>query len=157
MTAITGKKIASDTAAKIIDLLNQNLANTLDLKLQAKQAHWNVRGPSFIALHELFDKIAAEVDEYADMQAERIAQLGGIAKGTLQAIAVSSLKAYPIHLQNSQDHIEALVAALSDVADSSRQLIDMADDLDDKVTADMCTEIARGLDKLRWFVEAHTD
>lgn len=157
MTAITGKKIAENNAKQIIDLLNQNLANTLDLKLQAKQAHWNVQGASFIALHELFDKVASEVDEYADMQAERIVQLGGIAKGTLQAIAVSSLKAYPIHLQNAQDHVAALTSALAAVADTSRQLIDMTDDLDDKVTADMCTEIARGLDKLKWFVEANTD
>lgn len=157
MTDSIHKQVDEDSAKKLIDLLNQNLANTLDLKLQSKQAHWNVRGPSFIALHELFDKIASEVDEYADMQAERLVQLGGIAKGTLQAISSSQLKAYPIHLQNGQDHVAALGAALGAVADSSRQLIDTADELEDKVTADMCTEISRGLDKLRWFVEAHIE
>lgn len=142
----------------LIALLNNNLAETIDLKLQAKQAHWNLKGENFIALHELFDKVAAEADDYADMLAERIVQLGGIAEGTLQSVAnTSKLKAYPKDLQKSSAHVTALGTAIQTVADTARKLIDQSDESGDKVTADLCTEIARGLDKMHWFVVAHNN
>src|SRR5262245_49597391 len=141
---------------KLVELLNQDLANAIDLKLQAKQAHWNLKGENFIALHELFDKVATEVDGFVDMLAERIVQLGGIAQGTLQAVsAASQLKPYPKDIQRSILYVAALGAAISAVAESERALIEAADEAGDAVTADICTEIARGLDMLRWFVEAH--
>lgn len=141
---------------QLVNLLNQALADAIDLQLQAKQAHWNVKGENFIALHELFDKVADEAHEYADMLAERVVQLGGIALGTLQTVAIASrLTLYPKDIQCSKLHVAALATAVATVADNARQLIDISDELGDKVTADMCTEIARGLDKLRWFVGAH--
>jgi len=143
---------------KLIALLNNNLAAAIDLKLQAKQAHWNLKGENFISLHELFDKVASEADDYADALAERIVQLGGIAAGTLQAVTDSTtLKTYPKDLQKSSAHVNALGAAIQVVADTARKLIDESDALGDKVTADLCTEIARGLDKMHWFVIAHNN
>lgn len=154
---MSSKSIDRQAAKTLIDRLNYSLAQTLDLKLQAKQAHWNVTGVAFIAWHELFDKVADEIDEYADMQAERIVQLDGTARGTLQSVAAAStLPPYSLELHNGQDHVEALAAAISTVADTARELIDTADELGDKVTADLCTEVARGLDKLRWLVAAHS-
>lgn len=140
----------------LIKALNQSLADTIDLKLQVKQAHWNVQGANFISLHELFDKIAAETEEYVDMLAERVRQLGGIAAGSLQMTAkASSLKAYPEHVKNSQQHLEILESAIGVVCEHVHKLIDMANAENDYVTADLGTEVIRGLDKWRWFVGSH--
>ncbi len=156
MNPVKKKQGKSQQANKLISLLNQDLANAIDLKLQAKQAHWNLKGENFIALHELFDKVATEVDGFADMLAERVVQLGGIAQGTLQAAAATSqLKSYPKDIQRSILHVAALGSAIETLAESERALIEAADEVNDAVTADICTEIARGLDMLHWFVEAH--
>src|SRR6266576_5097778 len=90
---------------KSIDLLNQHLADVLDLGLQTKQAHWNVKGPHFIGLHELFDKVAEELEEFTDNLAERAVELGGVAQGTVQVVSKrSKLAAYPLNLMSGQDH-----------------------------------------------------
>jgi starvation-inducible DNA-binding protein len=141
---------------KITALLNQQLAVSLDLQLQAKQAHWNVKGENFIALHELFDGVATRVSEAVDLLAERITALGGVAEGTVQAVAkVSPLAAYPLTASTSKQHLEALSAALAQVGAGARQGIATATDLNDADTADLFTEISRQLDKDLWFLEAH--
>jgi len=142
---------------KVIALLNQHLADVLDLGLQAKQAHWNVKGPSFIALHELFDKVAEEVEEFADDIAERAVELGGIAHGTIQAVSKHSrLVAYPLNLASGKGHVAALSGALAAFGASARTAIDTATRLGDADTTDLFTGISRGVDKLLWMVEAHT-
>jgi starvation-inducible DNA-binding protein len=140
----------------IIALLNQLLANTIDFKLSAKQAHWNVRGTNFIALHELFDKVSSTVDEYADTLAERVAQLNGTAQGTLQTVSEQSvLPGYPLDIHEAQDHVRALSTTIGMLADTHRQAINTSTNAGDKVTADILTETARGLDKLHWFIRSH--
>jgi len=140
----------------LIAPLNQSLAGMIDLKLQAKQAHWNVKGANFIALHELFDRVSGEVDGLADMIAERAVQLGGLAQGTLQDVSKNSrLPAYPGTTQDARRHILAVGAALSAQADLLRRGIDAAEKHGDKVTADLFTEAAGAADKLRWLVESH--
>lgn len=146
----------SNKASATVALLNQSLAHAIDLKLQAKQAHWNVKGETFIALHELFDKASAEAEAYVDLIAERVAQLGGQSEGTLQAVAkTSKLPAYPVGARDAAEHVRALGGAVAATAEHMRQAIDTADDQGDAVTADIYTEITRGLDKLRWFIESH--
>jgi len=143
-------------AATLIALLNQLLANTLDFKLSAKQAHWNTKGANFIALHELFDKVSAQVDEYADMLAERAVQLGGLAQGSLATVAEQSvLPVYPVDLHEGSDHIRALSGLIGMLADAHRQAINTSANAGDMVTADLFTEITRGLDKLHWFIRSH--
>ena len=138
-------------------LLNQRLASAVDLQMQMKQAHWNVKGPSFIGLHELFDKVDEAVESYVDMIAERIVQLGGIAQGTARvAAARSRLEEYPLAIADGLAHVEAVAKALSTFGEEARHTIDQADELDDADTADMFTEISRGIDKWLWFVEAHS-
>lgn len=138
-------------------LINQRLADAVDLQMQLKQAHWNVKGPHFIGLHELFDKIAEEVESYVDMTAERIVQLGGIAQGTVRVAAGRSrLDEYPLAIADGMAHVEAVARALSTFGREARMTIDEADKLGDADTADMFTEISRGIDKWLWFVEAHT-
>ena len=152
----TKNDIPSDKRTKLAQLLNDRLADLIDLGLQAKQAHWNVKGASFIALHKLFDDISGEIQEYIDDVAERVVVLGGTAEGTLAAVAKrTSLSAYPINIHSGRDHLEAFSNALAAVGKAVRAAIDQSSELDDADTADLFTGISRGIDKSLWFVEAH--
>jgi len=138
-------------------LMNQRLADAVDLQLQMKQAHWNVKGPSFIALHELFDKVSEAVEDYVDMIAERIVQLGGVAEGTIRmAAGRTRLAEYSPEISEGTAHVEAVARALSTFGKEIRSTIDQANALDDADTADLFTEVSRGTDKWLWFVEAHS-
>ena len=138
-------------------LMNQRLADAVDLQMQMKQAHWNVKGPSFIGLHELFDQVYEAVESYVDMIAERIVQLGGIAEGTVRiAASRSRLPEYPLDIAEGMAHVEAVARALSTFGQEARATISAADELDDADSADLFTEISRGIDKWLWFVEAHS-
>ena len=142
--------------AELITLINLRLASAIDLHLQLKQAHWNVKGPSFIGLHELFDHVAESVEGYVDMIAERIVQLGGTAEGTVRvAAARSRLDEYPLTLAEGMAHVNAVATALSIFSQQACATIGEAEELNDAGTADLFTEILRGIDKWLWFVEAH--
>ena len=148
--------ISSDKRETLIAMLNARLADASDLKSQAKQAHWNVKGMSFIALHELFDQIATAVEGHIDLIAERVTTLGGTAMGTVRLAAEnSSLSEYPHEITDGASHVDALSTALADFGKSVRKAIDEAADLGDQDTADLFTEISREIDKQLWFVEAH--
>jgi starvation-inducible DNA-binding protein len=148
--------LAEDVRVEAVTLLNQQLADALDLHLQAKQAHWNVKGPNFIALHELFDEVEEELEEHADDIAERAVALGGTAIGTARTTATRSrLTEYPLHISSGTDHVAALSAALAQFGKSTRSAIDAATALGDADTADLFTGVSRAVDKLLWQVEAH--
>ncbi len=148
--------LAKGKREKLVAILNQSLADAADLRSQAKQAHWNVKGPNFIALHELFDRVATEVDVHVDDLAERITTLGGVAMGTVRlAAANSSLSEYPHEITDGTAHVDALSSALADFGKKVRKNIDVTDELGDKDTSDLYTGVSRGIDKLLWFVEAH--
>jgi starvation-inducible DNA-binding protein len=138
------------------NLLNQRLAEAIDLQTQCKQAHWNVKGPTFIALHKLFDDINEDVEEYVDLIAERIVQLGGIAEGTVGAVeGRSTLPDYPLALSTGPEHVAALSDVLAAFGRTVRIGIEEMNELEDAGSADILTEISRGVDKWLWFVEAH--
>jgi len=140
----------------VVALLNAQLADVIDLGLQAKQAHWNVKGPQFAALHALFDDVRDALDGFTDELAERAVQLGGVTRGTLQVLAKESrLAAYPLEAFDGAEHLWALSAALARVAQTSREAIRGAEKAGDAVTADVFTEVSRGIDTLLWKVEAH--
>jgi starvation-inducible DNA-binding protein len=152
----TKNDLPEATRVKVIELLNDRLADCKDLETQTKHAHWNVKGPNFIALHELFDKINEEVTEYVDEIAERAVQLGGVAEGTARLVVKrSSLPEYPLHASDGQSHVEALSTALATFGKSARKAIEQANELGDLDTADLFTQVSRGIDKWLWFVEAH--
>ena len=152
----TQNDLPEQTRAKVTEILNARLADSIDLMHQAKQAHWNVKGPSFIALHKLFDEIVDAAEEYMDLLAERVVQLGGMAEGTIQvATKRTELKEYPLHISHEGDHIVALSSVLAAYGKSARGAIDQTDELGDRDTADIFTEISRGVDKYLWFIEAH--
>jgi starvation-inducible DNA-binding protein len=152
----TKNDLSESIRTKIAQLCNARLADAIDLQTQMKQAHWNVKGANFIALHELFDKINEEVEDYVDLIAERVVQLGETALGTARSIAQrSQLKEYPLSIAAGRDHVEAVANALAAFGKSARAAIDTSDELRDQDTADIFTEISRGTDKWLWFVEAH--
>jgi starvation-inducible DNA-binding protein len=152
----TKNDIPSETREKIIELLNSRLADSFDLKSQAKQAHWNVKGIHFFQLHELFDQVSTAAEAHIDLIAERATALGGTALGTVRVAAQkSSLSEYPLEITDGRDHVDALSSALAQFGKNVRAGIDEADALGDKDTADLFTEVSREIDKLLWFVEAH--
>lgn len=152
----TKNSLPEKVRTQICGLLQDHLCNSLDLVGQAKQAHWNVKGPHFMSLHQLFDKIAEDAEGYVDVIAERIVQLGGTAEGTLQVVAKRTrLPTYPINISSDTDHLNSLAHSLAVYGESVRVGIGLADELTDKGTADIFTEISREVDKHLWFVESH--
>ena len=141
---------------ELVALLNQVLVDLLDLHYQVKHAHWNVQGPTFIALHELFDEMADRVEEHADTVAERITAFGGLAHGTVRmASATSRLAEFPAGVRAGQEVVTALSNHYGQLANDVRAAIEIADDFGDAGTADLFTEVSRDLDKDLWFLEAH--
>jgi starvation-inducible DNA-binding protein len=152
----TKNDIPATARAEVAGLLNQRLADCIDLQTMCKQAHWNVKGPQFIALHKLFDEINDAVEDYVDLIAERITQLGGVAEGTVGAVAErTALAAYPLTISKGEDHVAALSDALAQFGRTARIGIEEMNELEDADSADILTEISRGIDKWLWFVEAH--
>ena len=146
----------SETREQVVALLNQQLADTFDLYSQTKQAHWNVKGAQFFQLHELFDKLAADVLVYVDDIAERITTLGGTALGTSKMAAKTSrLEDYPASVVGGKESLETLIDRYATLAASTREAIDTSDDLGDADTADLFTGLSRIVDKSLWFLEAH--
>lgn len=154
----TAISLDEKTRFEVCKLLQQLLSESVDLHQQMKYAHWNVRGVGFMPLHELFDKIAGELDGHADNLAERIAQLGGRPDATIAKVAEQSeLVSYPTDATTPAQHIEGVIASLGDFANACRDAIELADDLEDEVTTDLLTQMTGQLDKQLWFVEAHQE
>lgn len=144
------------TRVEVTTLLQERLADSIDLMMQAKQAHWSVKGPNFIALHELFDKVYIDTGKYVDVIAERIVQLGGIAQGTIRVAAKeSSLPEYPLGISSGKKHVAELAHAIAFYGELIRKAIELSSKLKDADTADIFTEVSRGVDSNLWFVEAH--
>lgn len=152
----TQNDLPQEKRESLVRLLNDRLADLINLQLQAKQAHWNVKGPQFIALHQLFDSVAELLDEPIDSVAERAVALGGTADGTIAVVAQrTQLPPYPLTITSGRDHVTALSAAVATIGKAVRADIDLADALGDADTADLFTGISRELDKQLWFLEAH--
>jgi starvation-inducible DNA-binding protein len=148
--------LSEKTRRNVIVILNDRLSDAIDLQSQVKQAHWNVKGPHFIALHELFDKISDAMLAQIDEIAERITSLGGTAEGTVAVAARrSKLKNYPLSITSGRDHLLYLSTQLSVWAKSVRGAIDASAELADADTADLFTQLSREVDKYLWFLEAH--
>jgi starvation-inducible DNA-binding protein len=152
----TKNDLSERTRAAVAELCNARLADAVDLQTQCKQAHWNVKGSTFIALHELFDRINEQVEEFVDLIAERGVQIGGSVDGTARKVAIrSTLPEYPM-ISAATDHVDALSSALAAFGKNARAAIEICVDLGDADSADIFTAISRSTDKWLWFVEAHT-
>ncbi|WNJ93047.1 DNA starvation/stationary phase protection protein Dps [Bosea sp. 685] len=148
--------LTSNTKTEVISLLNERLADGIDLALVTKQAHWNLKGPGFIGIHLMLDGFRKDLDEHVDTVAERIAQLGGIALGTTQTTAsATTLKAYPTDIIAVGDHLVALIERYAATANLVRVAIDKTDEAGDAGTADLLTAYSRMLDKALWFLQSN--
>lgn len=153
----TNNDTKSNAKAVSMEVLQARMADGIDLSLVTKQAHWNLKGPQFIGVHTMLDGFRTEQDEWVDMMAERITQLGGTARGTVQEVnRETSLPPYPTDIYAVADHIKALIDRYAQFANAVRQNIDDTDEAGDPGTADLLTEVSRGIDKQLWFLEAHT-
>jgi len=152
----THNTLSENIRTQSVELLNKHLAAAIDLHAQLKQANWNVRGPGFIAIHELFDKVSVEAENYSDLIAERARGLGGTAHGTVQVAAKRSfLVPYPLSVADEQQHLSAVSGTLAEFGQSVREATGQATKFGDADTADLFTEISRGVDQQLWFVESH--
>ena len=152
----TKNDLPETTRRKMIELCNARLADAIDLQTQTKQAHWNVKGPHFIALHELFDKVNQDVEDYVDLIAERAVQLGGAVEGTARSVARrTTLPEYPVKGGGGREHVDALSSALAAFGKLMRGAIEQSDRAGDDDTNDIFIEISRGVDKWLWMVESH--
>ncbi len=152
----TKNNLKSNAKPVAIDLLNARVADCIDLALLTKQAHWNLKGREFIAVHLMLDGFRTQVDGYVDTMAERVTQLGATALGTTQTTAkASTLTPYPVDIYSIPDHLNALIDRYGRAANNVRENIDQAAEAGDADTADIFTEVSRGLDKALWFLEAH--
>ena len=152
----TSIDLAETTRKQLMDLLNARLADISDLASHTKMAHWNVKGPSFIALHELFDELYAELGEFIDELGERITALGGTVYGTVRmAAGRSTLDEYPDTITDGPEHVRALAKGYAAFGGAVREVIDQTDEWGDMATSDLFTEIVRAIDKRLWFLEAH--
>ena len=153
----TRNDLSLESREKLVELLNARLADTLDLYSQVKQAHWNVKGPDFIQLHELYDMVAETVLPFVDEIAERATALGGLATGTVRMAAeASELDEYPLDGTDGQETVRLVADRLAAYGALVREAIETADsELGDMDTADLFTDVSRAIDKHLWFVESH--
>jgi starvation-inducible DNA-binding protein len=152
----TRNNLPAKVRKEMVALLNARLADALDLCMQAKQAHWNVKGMQFYPLHLLFDKIYEANEEAIDLMAERAVALGGVAEGTIEAVAkATTLPRYPLNVIDGKAHLVRLTQSLAAFGEAIRAAIERADQMGDQGTADLFTEVSREADKSLWLAEAH--
>jgi starvation-inducible DNA-binding protein len=155
---VTKNTLPEAIRRRSVDLLGQSLATAIDMQRQAKQAHWNVKGPHFFSLHQLFDEVHTAAIEWADLCAERLVALGGTADGRVENVAAQTwLEAYPLTVPQSQQHVRQLSTALAVFGEQVHQSIIETGDLFDPTSSDLFTQISRGVDEYLWKVEAHED
>jgi starvation-inducible DNA-binding protein len=152
----TRNDLPAAVRTSVVNLLNSRLADAIDLGTQAKQAHWNVKGSNFIALHELFDQVAEHIEDHVDTLAERITALGGTAHGTLATVSrTTTLAPYPDAISDGIEHADALSSAVANFGAKVRKAIDESARAGDADTSDLFTGMSREIDKDLWFLEAH--
>ncbi|MGG5818387.1 DNA starvation/stationary phase protection protein Dps [Falsiroseomonas sp. HW251] len=152
----TRNDLADNAKKTSIGVLQGCLTDGVDLYNATRQAHWNVKGPSFGSLHLLFEGFYTTLAEDIDLLAERIVQLGGTANGTSQTVAQGTrLAPYPTALKDGMGHVKELADRYATVAKALREGIDATDEAGDADTADILTGVSKNTDKALWMLEAH--
>jgi starvation-inducible DNA-binding protein len=152
----TNVNLPESARKELIITLNGTLATSVDLATQVKQAHWNIKGPWFFARHELFERLASNLRGWSDEMAERASTLGGYARGTVRMVSDNSnLDDYDDKIVEGKQHIRALVERYGVFTQQVRDGIETAQKVEDVVTEDLLTEVARGAELDMWFLESH--
>lgn len=143
---------------QVISELNARLADTIDLWSVFKTAHWNLRGPQFISLHEMLDGFATYALEAADTMAERITAYGGVALGGTRTVArISSIAEYPAGLIAGADHLRAVYERVSTWLMGLRASRDASRQQLDAETENMLIEFITAGEKIGWKIAATID
>lgn len=152
----TRHPLSDEVRQASVEVLDARLADAIALTMHAKQAHWAVRGPRFLTLHELFDTVAEHAREWADLLAERAGALGGLVDGTPRSVVErNELPVYPAELIDGEGHVEQIASSLAAFSGLLNQAIERMGETGDAATEDVLTEIVRGVDLDFWFVESH--
>lgn len=156
--AVNIKGLNDNARKTAISELNARLADGLALSMAIKQAHWNMKGINFIAVHEFLDTVRDRLNEHLDVFAERVQILDGTAEGTAEVVARSStLAEYPTNLTNAMDHLREICARMRDHGEKLRNAIGATEEAGDANTADIFTAASRTADKDLWFLESHLE
>ena len=148
--------LSENVRGEMASLLNETLASGIDLTLAVKQAHWNLKGTGFIGVHELLDDVADKMRDRVDLMAERAVIIGGVAHGTVKDVAKGSkLEPYPSDIIDISEHLKHLSDRFIEYGKQVREAIDAAGEAGDEDTADLFTEVSRGIDKDAWFIGAN--
>ncbi|MEM1335087.1 MAG: DNA starvation/stationary phase protection protein Dps [Actinomycetota bacterium] len=145
----------TDASSRVIELLEERLAASIDLALTLKHAHWNVVGMNFIAVHEMLDPQVDKVREQSDELAERVATLGGEPSGTPKSVVdARSWDDYAVGRASAADHLSALDDVYTGLISDHRRVAAELADLD-PVSEDIFIGHLRDLELFQWFVRAH--
>lgn len=156
--AVNLKGLSDNSRKTAISELNARLADGLSLAMALKQAHWNVRGPNFIAIHELFDTVYDNLQGHLDEIAERIQTLDGTAKGTAEVVAeATTLDPYPTDFEDTEDHLREICSRMREFGAKLRTGIATVEEAGDAGTVDILTTFSIGTDKDLWFLESNLD
>ncbi len=150
--------LSAETKAKVVEVMQERLAEALDMYSQAKFAHWNVKGDNFYQLHLVFDSVADHVFPQIDAIAERLTQLGGVANGTVrQAAMVSKIPEYKVDLIAGMEHVAALADALGHYCAELREASDKIDEIGDEPTSDFFKQLVVEAEEQLYFLESHLE
>lgn len=152
----TKHPLNANLRGSMVELLQKHLGTAIDITYQTKQAHWNVKGMNFIAVHKLFDELHETTEDFVDNIAERLTALGGQAHGTVQASTENTvLDPYPLDLVKSEDHLKRLADSYAKWSGELIKGIEEASEAGDDLTEDLLTEVGRGIDEALYFLESH--
>jgi starvation-inducible DNA-binding protein len=149
---------SNDERSTLIPLINKQLADTVDLRSQTRQAHFNVRGPYVQALSSLFDGLARELRRFADLIAKRLRSMGGHPAVTVRSVArESNLRNYPLDALDAHEHLEALLSSYSRYELDTRNNMNAAQEIGDSETAKLLQLILISTERNLWFLEAYLE
>ena len=145
----------ADTVAGVAQFLGPIVVDLTALGVDGKQAHWHVRGANFQAVHELLDEVVEHAQAYADTAAERVVALGLPIDARIQTVGVKATNPpLSVGFQHSNVVIAEVIASIDATMATVRTAVTELAELD-PVSQDVAIEIARGLEKDRWFLFAH--
>jgi starvation-inducible DNA-binding protein len=153
--AVPQSSIDADIVSGVAQFLGPVVVDLTALAVDGKQAHWHVRGANFQAVHELLDEIVEHAHDYADTAAERVVALGLPLDVRIQTVGLkTTTPALSAGFQQSDATIAQVIASIDATLTTVRTAVAELAELD-PVSQDVAIEIARGLEKDRWFLFAH--
>ncbi|MEX0772395.1 MAG: Dps family protein [Balneolales bacterium] len=140
---------------EISDGLSHLLADTYTLYLKSQNYHWNVTGPQFHSLHEMFEEHYKELAEAVDALAEGIRALGHFAPGTLNQFSEMSSVSEEYDVPDAMEMINRLVMAHEQIMETARKVVSISEEADDQTTLDLVTERLKFHSKTAWMLRSH--